>query len=86
MDNLGTLEQPLEFFPAHYRIMTMRLRAPAKKSHEAGETPALPVFRVKSQWSAGVPPAMRAAGSRTAGSFISVRGGLSPRRLVAPVG
>jgi hypothetical protein len=38
-------------------------RPQKSKSNEAGETPALPGVS-RSHWSAGVPPAMRAAGSR----------------------
>jgi hypothetical protein len=56
--------QDFSHFFAYHESLTTTLH----KSHEAGETPALPDFRAR-EWSAGVPPAMRATGSRTAVIF-----------------
>jgi hypothetical protein len=42
--------------PRRFRARSLS-RPQKSKTHEAGETPALPGFRV-SQWSAGVPPAI----------------------------
>jgi hypothetical protein len=46
-------------------------RPQKRQPYEAGETPALPVDYAKAQWSAGVPPAVRAAGSPTAAFSLS---------------
>jgi hypothetical protein len=52
---------------------TVHYRAPAKKVPRNGQDARAPEFFAQQRnWSAGVPPAMRTTGSRTA-SFISAR-------------